>query len=84
MQWFFKTFYFLTLPVLHHGCDNVSMAMLKLCPEEIAMPLSKFATGKFTDAWKLPNVQPIYKKKIRQTKSNYRPISLLPLRGKFF
>ena len=23
-----------------HGCDNISMAMLKLCPKEIAFPLS--------------------------------------------
>ena len=70
-----------------HGCDNVSMAMLKLCPKEIAVPLSLIFqkcvdTGKFPDSWKLANVQPIHKKNNRQVKSNYRPISLLPLCGK--
>ena len=70
-----------------HGCDNISMAMIKLCPREIALPLSMIfkkclSTGKFPDAWKLANVQPIHKKNDRQLKSNYRPISLLPLCGK--
>ena len=70
-----------------HGCDNISMAMLKLCPKEIAFPLSLIFqkcidTGAFPDSWKLANVQPIYKKNNRQIKSNYRPISLLPLCGK--
>ncbi len=70
-----------------HGCDNISMAMLKLCPKEIAVPLSmifqhSINTGSFPDSWKLANVQPIYKKNNRQIKSNYRPISLLPLCGK--
>ena len=72
-----------------HGCDNVSMAMLKLCPKEIAIPLTFIFqkcidTGKFPDSWKLANVQPIHKKNDRQLKSNYRPISLLPLCGKIF
>ena len=70
-----------------HGCDKVSMAMLKLCPKEIAVPLriifqKCIDTGKFPDSWKLANVQPIHKKNDRQIKSNYRPISLLPLCGK--
>ena len=70
-----------------HGCDGISMAMLKLCPEEIAIPLSIIfqrcvSSGRFPDSWKLANVQPIHKKNNRQSKSNYRPISLLPLCGK--
>ena len=70
-----------------HGCDNISVAMLKSCPNEIAVPLSIIyqkcvSTGKFPDSWKLANVQPIHKKNNRQIKSNYRPISLLPLSGK--
>ena len=39
-------------------------------------------TGKFPDSWKYANVQPVHKKNNRQTKSNYRPISLLPICGK--
>ena len=63
------------------------MAMLKLCPKEVSIPLSiifqrSVSSGKFPDSWKLANVQPIHKKNNRQTKSNYRPISLLPLCGK--
>ena len=34
------------------------------------------------DSWKYANVQPIHKKGNRQIKSNYRPISLLPICGK--
>ena len=70
-----------------HGCDNISVAMLQLCPTEISVPLSlifqKCVTiGKFPDSWKFANVQPIHKKNNRQIKSNYRPISLLPICGK--
>ena len=74
-------------PKKAHGCDNISMAMLKLCPKEISVPLCLIFqrcvdTGRFPDFWKLANVQPIHKKNDRQIKSNYRPISLLPLCGK--
>ena len=34
--------------------------------------------------WKLANVTPIYKKGDKQLVTNYRPISLLPICGKFF
>ena len=39
-------------------------------------------TGAFPDSWKCANVVPIHKKNSRQLKSNYRPISLLPIFGK--
>ena len=70
-----------------HGYDEISVAMLQLCPEEIAIPLSLIfqkcvETGKFPDYWKYANVQPIHKKGNRQLKTNYRPISLLPVCGK--
>ena len=38
--------------------------------------------GVFPNAWKFANVQPIHRKDSRQIKSNYRPISLLPVCGK--
>ena len=61
--------------------------MLQLCSAEVALPLSLIfktciTTGKFPDLWKYANVQPIHKKGNRQIKSNYRPISLLPICGK--
>ena len=56
-----------------HGCDNISMAMLKLCPVEIDFPVSLIFqhcidTGKYPDSWKLANVQPIHKKMIGKSK----------------
>ena len=72
-----------------HGCDEISVTMLKLCPEKIAIPLPLIykkciMSGSFPDSWKRANVQPIFKKNNRQLKSNYRPISLLPICGKIF
>ena len=51
---------------------NILNIILKKCLSE----------GVFPKAWKFANVQPIYKKNSRQIKSNYRPISLLPVCGK--
>ena len=53
---------------MHHGCDGISMAILKLCAKEIAVPSSIIfqqciRNGKFPDSWKLPNVRLIHKKK---------------------
>ena len=41
-------------------------------------------TGIFPYQWKEANVTPVHKKKDKQTVSNYRPISLLPLFAKVF
>ena len=59
----------------------------KICATEVALPLSLIfqsclSTGTFPESWKCANVQPIHKKNNRQIKSNYRPISLLPICGK--
>ena len=69
------------------GCDEISIAMLQLCATEVALPLSLIfqkclSTGTFPDLWKRANVQPILKKNNRQIKSNYRPISPVPICGK--
>ena len=69
------------------GYDEISVRMLQLCPVEVALPLQIIFqkcidTGIFPDSWKYANVQPVHKKNNRQIKSNYRPISLLPLCGK--
>ena len=70
-----------------HGCDEMSVAMLQLCASEVAIPLTLIfqkclISGTFPNLWKSANVQPIHKKDDRQLKSNYRPISLLPICGK--
>ena len=72
-----------------HGFDGISISMLKLCPREVALPLSLIFKnciehGVFPTKWKRANVQPVHKKNSRQSKSNYRPISLLPICSKIF
>lgn len=74
-------------PKKAHGCDGISIQMIKMCPSEIAKPLSLIfkrciEDGYFPKIWKKANVQPVHKKASRQTKTNYRPISLLPVCGK--
>ena len=39
-------------------------------------------TGIFPDRWKEARVTPIYKKRSRETCSNYRPVSVLPILSK--
>ena len=73
-----------------NGFDNISAAMLKVCPEEVAIPLflifnKCLESGSFpSSAWKHANVQPVHKKNCRQDKSNYRPISLLCICSKIY
>ena len=75
-------------PNKSHGHDVVSVSMLKICDAEIALPLQLIfndciSTGMFPDSWKYANnIQPIFKKENREIKSNYGPISLLPICGK--
>ena len=74
-------------PNKSHGYEGISIAMLQLCSHEIANPLKiifqhSLSAGCFPDNCKLANVQPIHKKGSRQQKTNYRPISLLPICGK--
>ena len=72
-----------------HGPDNISAQMIKLCANQLCRPLriifqNIIDTGIFPDQWKEANVTPVHKKKDKQTVSNYRPISLLPLFAKVF
>ena len=51
-----------------HGCDDVSIAMLKICDEAIVLPLQIIYTnclekGVYPNLWKRANVLPIHKKK---------------------
>ena len=72
-----------------HGFDNISIAMLKICAVEISTPLKIIFDrclyeGTFPACWKKANVQPIHKKGSRQYKTQYRPISLLPICSKIY
>ena len=72
-----------------NGPDEISSHMLKLCAIEIAIPIKIIYQKSlndmvFPDLWKRANVQPVHKKDSRQIKTNYRPISLLPILSKIF
>ena len=63
--------------------------MLKIAKDEVMYPLKLILekciqTGKYPSLWKKANVQPVHKKNSRQDKTNYRPISLLPIFSKIF
>ena len=70
-----------------HGCDNISISMIKMCDTSIVEPLclifeKSLKTGVCPPVWKKANVTPVHKKNSRQSKENYPPISLLPIFGK--
>ena len=73
-----------------HGCDNISIRMIKICDEVISPPLliifeTALRTGIYPNLWKKSNVIPIHKKDSKNLLKNYRPIiSLLPICGKIF
>ena len=72
-----------------HGHDNVSIRMIKMCDESIALPLkiifeSAMHSGIYPDQWKKANIIPVHKKNSKNELKNYRPISLLPIFGKIF
>ena len=63
--------------------------MIKICNASIVEPLCLIfekclETGIYPSIWKKANIVPIHKKESRQSKINYRPISLLPIFGKIF
>ena len=70
------------------GSDGISGRMLILCDESVILPLqiifrNILSTSIYPHTWKLVNVTPIFKKSDKQLIKNYRPISLLPIFGKF-
>ena len=72
-----------------HGWDGFSIRMIKIRDASLLTPLKIIFTnclrqGVFPDIWKCANVVPVHKKNEKNVKSNYRPISLLPIFGKMF
>ena len=72
-----------------HGHDDISVRMLKMSSKSILNPLKLLfenclQTGIFPDQWKKANIVPIHKKSDKQLLQIYRPVSLLPICGKFF
>ena len=71
------------------GHDNILIGMLKICDSAIVEPLtiifnSCINQSIFPDIWKKSNICPIHKRGDKQTISNYRPVSLLPVCRKIF
>ena len=69
------------------GLDEISARFLKISSEVISKPLVKIINisihqGIFPQAFKAAKVIPIHKKGSKSDKSNYRPISILPLLSK--
>ncbi|KAK8741933.1 hypothetical protein OTU49_002018 [Cherax quadricarinatus] len=70
------------------GPDELYARVLKECKEELSTPLANLfnislQTGMVPDKWKMANVIPIFKTGDRSLASNYRPISLTSIVGKF-
>ena len=70
-----------------HGCDGISIRMLKLCATSISKPLHILFNNSvrnecFPNEWKKANVILVHKKGDSQIIKNYRPVSLLPICSK--
>ena len=69
-----------------HGCDDISICMIKICDQSIVKPLciiyqNCLNTGFFPATWKKSNIVPVHKKGDKQIVNNCRPVSLLPVCG---
>ena len=76
-------------PSKAHDCDNIPIAMTKICDSMIVEPLCMIfekclVTGQYPSIREKANIIPVHKKSSRQCKNNYCPISLLPVFGKLF
>ena len=71
------------------GSDNISSYFLKLATPYIENYLvfmfnTSLETSQFPDSWKNARITPIFKDGDRTEKSNYRPISVLPVISRLF
>ena len=71
------------------GTDNISSYFLKLALPFIENSLAivfntSIETSRFPDSWKVARVAPIFKEGDKTGRSNYRPISVLPVISRLF
>ena len=76
-------------PAKDHGCDNISIKMIKICSESLNDPLKiifeqSLKEGRFPETWKKANVVPVHKKEDKNFLKNYHPISLPPIFSEIF
>ena len=69
------------------GADDIPGILLKKCapnlaPSLTAIFIASFTAGELPQAFKQADITPVYKSGDRETASNYRPISLLPIVSK--
>ena len=69
-----------------HGHYKISIHILKICGSSIYKHLELvfkqcIETGVFPSEWKNGNIIPMHKKGDKQTVTQYRPVSLLPIYG---
>ena len=69
------------------GPDGIPACLLRECAVQIAPSLTdlynlSLSSGKIPTEWKTANVTPVFKKDSKNSVSNYRPISLLPIVSK--
>ena len=70
-----------------HGCDNISIKMIKTCNESLTVPLriileQPVKERRFPEIWKKADVVPGHKKEDKNLLKIYRPISLLTIFSK--
>ena len=79
----------MTLRVMTHGHDEISIPVLKICRDPICTPLhiifeTCLRTGKFPLKLEKASIVPISKEGDKLTVKNYCSISVLPIYGKIF
>ena len=71
------------------GCDSITPELVQKSAEALSQPFCTLFNYILDHAtvpsqWKLGEISPVYKKDCNLTKSNYRPISILPSLSKVF
>ena len=71
------------------GADKISVKLLKLTKDTIVEPITdlintSIKTCIFPNVIKRAQVSPLFKKDDAMTKSNYKPVSLIPILSKIF